>query len=119
MADRQFHTVISQFIDMVSHFAQYTWFRIILVLRTVSLLKFESLFKDTVINPQWFSMPHGGFTQESAGMPAFSRTELGRLTQNINGSFSPGPTLKLQSSQLIHTPLFFQYYYDLAGDRLN
>lgn len=119
VADRQFHAVISQFIDMVSHFAQYTWFRIILVLRTASLLKFESLFKDTVINPQWFSMQHGGATRESVGMPVFSHTELHQLAQNINGSFSPYPLLKLQSTQLIHTPLFFQYYYDLAGERLN
>src|SRR5690606_26978307 len=55
IADRQFYNVISQFIEMVRHFAQYKWFRIVLVLRTVTLLKYENLFKDTVINPQWFS----------------------------------------------------------------
>src|SRR3546814_14013464 len=56
VADRQFHMVIGQFMDMVNHFAQFSWFRIVLMLRTASLLKFESLFKETVINPQWFSM---------------------------------------------------------------
>src|SRR5690606_12337242 len=110
---------IGQFIDMANYFAQYKWFRIILVLRTASLLRFESLFKDTVINPQWFSMQNGGSIKDSAGMPVFSHTELYQLTQNINGSFSPYPLIKSQSTQLTHTPLFFQYYYDIAGDKLN
>src|SRR5690606_37744632 len=52
VADRQFHMVICQFMDMVNHFAQFSWFRIVLILRTSSLLKYESLFKKTVINPQ-------------------------------------------------------------------
>src|SRR5690606_30226411 len=119
VADRQFHMVICQFMDMVNHFAQFTWFRIILILRTASLLKFESLFKETVINPLWFSMQHNGEAREAAGMSAFSHTELHQLAQNINGSFRAYPLQKVRNTQLIHTPLFFQYYYELVGDRLD
>jgi len=105
--------------DMVNHFAQFNWFRIVLMLRTASLLKFESLFKETVINPQWFSMQHNGEVREAAGMPAFSHTELHQLAQNINGAFRSYPLQKTRNTRLIHTPLFFQYYYELVGDRLD
>ncbi|MFB2120691.1 hypothetical protein [Parapedobacter sp. 2B3] len=119
VADRQFYMVISQFMDMVNHFAQFTWFRIVLMLRTASLLKFEDLFRETVINPQWFSLQLGGQPREAAGMPPFSHAELHQLAQNINGSFRPYPALRTRNTQLIHTPLFFQYYYELVGDRLD
>lgn len=119
VADRQFHMVICQFMDMVNHFAQFSWFRIVLILRTSSLLKYESLFKETVINPQWFSMQYGGQPREAADMPAFSHTELYQLAQNINSSIRAYPLQKVRNIQLIHTPLFFQYYYELVGDRLN
>src|SRR5690606_21041161 len=105
VADRQFHTVISQFIEMVRHFAQYQWFRIVLVLRTVSLLKYESLFKDTVINPQWFSMLSGEAGAESAEMGAFSNAELHQLAQNINGSIKSYQLLKIRNRPLVHIPL--------------
>ncbi|HWK58062.1 MAG TPA: hypothetical protein VNQ80_12015 [Parapedobacter sp.] len=119
VADRQFHMVICQFMDMVNHFAQFTWFRIILILRTASLLKFESLFKETVINPQWFSMQHGRKAREASGMPAFTHAELHQLAQNINGSSGAYPLQKARDIRLIHTPLFFQYYYELAGDHVD
>lgn len=119
VADRQFHMVISQFMDMVNHFAQFRWFRIILMLRTESLRKFESLFKETAINPQWFSMQHPMDAGATVGMPVFSRAEFNRLTQNFNGSFQTNPLQKIQNTRLIHSPLFFQYYYELAGDRID
>ena len=119
VADRQFHTVLGQFIDMVNHFAQFSWFRIILTLRTASLLKFEDLFRTTVINPLWFSMQQGQEYSAESGMPYFSHAELHRLSKNINSSFQPYPQHNTRNTQLIHTPLFFQYYYELAGDRLN
>src|SRR5690606_34571822 len=118
-ADRQFHTVISQFIEMVRHFAQYKWFRMVLVLRTVSLAKYESLFKDTIINPQWFFMQSDESGNESAHMAAFSNAELHQLAQNINGSIKSYQLLRARNKQFIHIPLFFQYYYELAGNQLN
>ena len=119
VTDRQFHTVIDQLRDMVNHFAQYSWFRMVLILRTASLLKFDDLFKETTINPLWFSMQQNGAYRATTGMPTFSYTELHQLTKNINGSAKTCPLLKTHSTQLIHTPLFFQYYYELAGDRLS
>lgn len=119
VADRQFHTVIGQFMDMVNHFAQFNWFRIVLMLRTASLLKFEDLFRETVINPLWFSMRHGRKHRAADGMPELSHTELHQLTKNVNASFRSYPLLKARNTQLIRTPLFFQYYYELAGDQLN
>lgn len=119
VADRQFYTVISQFIEMVRHFAQYKWFRIVLVLRTVTLLKYESLFRDTIINPEWFSMLSGESGSEAANMVAFSKAELHQLVQNINSKAKPYQLLKAQNRRLIHTPMFFQYYYELAGERID
>ncbi|WP_353130998.1 hypothetical protein [Parapedobacter pyrenivorans] len=119
IADRQFYTVISQFIEMVRHFAQYDWFRIVLVLRTATLLKYEGLFKDTIINPEWFSILSGESGNESANMAAFSSTEMHQLIQNVNGKIKPYQPFRNQSKQLIHIPLFFQYYYELVGERVN
>ncbi len=118
LADRQFHTVISQFIEMVSHFAQYQWFRVILVLRTITLRNYESLFKDTIINPQWFSVLSGERGRKWANMPAFSNAELLQLTRNINGKIEPYH-LTQANKQVIEMPLFFQYYHELYGEKLN
>lgn len=119
VADRQFHTVINQFIDMVNHFAQFNWFRIVLTLRTPSLLKFEDLFEKTIINPQWFLERRSDKSWAASGMPPFSNTELHQLTKSINGTFKPYPLLESRNTQLIRTPLFFQYYYELTGERIN
>lgn len=119
IADRQFYNVISQFIEMVRHFAQYKWFRIVLVLRTVTLLKYENLFKDTVINPQWFSTLSKTAGNESANVPPFSNAELHQLIRNINGKTKSYHLLKPNHKCLIHTPLFFQYYYELNGEELD
>ena len=119
VADRQFHTVISQFIEMVSHFAQYKWFRVILVLRTITLLKYESLFKDTIINPQWFSVLSGEAGNKWASMNTFSNTELCQLAKNVNGKTKAYQLFRVSENELINVPLFFQYYYELFGEKLN
>src|SRR5690606_40183257 len=76
ITDRQFYTVINQFAEMVRHFAQYKWFRIILALRTATLTKYETLFKDTAADPLWFSSLSHDVGSRYADMPAFSNTEL-------------------------------------------
>ncbi len=119
IADRQFYSVINQFIEMVCHFAQYKWFRIILVLRTVTLLKYENLFKDTIINPQWFSVLSGTSGHESANLPPFSNAELHQLVRNINGKTKSYHLLKPSHKRLVRIPLLFQYYYELNGEKLN
>jgi len=113
ISDRQFYTIINQFTEMVCHFAQFKWFRIILVLRTATLRKYESLFKDTVINPQWFSILSRTSGYKSANIPALSNAELHQLVRNINGKSNSYHVLKSNHSRLIHNPLFFQYYYEL------
>jgi len=119
VADRQFHNIISQFIEMVRHFAQYRWFRVILVLRTATLFKYESLFKDTIINPQWFSVLNGTPKSKSAEMTAFSTEEVRQLVQNIGGKTDMHDLLKSPYGNLTNIPLFFQYYHELVGDKLN
>lgn len=119
IADRQFHTVISQFIEMVRHFAQYKWFRVILVLRTITLLRYENLFKDTIINPQWFSILSRETGNKRANVGAFSNTELYQLVRNIDGNTKTCQLLNSNQGSLINVPLFFQYYYELFGEGLN
>jgi len=119
IADRQFYSVINQFIEMVCHFAQYKWFRIVLVLRTATLLKYENIIKDTIVNPQWFSVLSGTSGHESANVPPFSDTELHQLVRNINGKTKPFHLLKPNQKRLIRIPLLFQYYYELNGEKLN
>ncbi|RQP19188.1 hypothetical protein [Parapedobacter defluvii] len=119
IADRQFYSVINQFIDMVCHFAQYRWFRIVLMLRTVTLLKYESIFKDTIINPQWFSVLSKTSGNESANIPTLSNAELHQLIRNINGKTKSYHLLPSNQKRLIHIPLFFQYYYELNGEELD
>ncbi|WP_257670381.1 hypothetical protein [Parapedobacter tibetensis] len=119
VADRQFYTVINQFIEMVCHFAQYKWFRIVLVLRTITLLKYENLFRDTIINPQWFSVLSGETGNKWANMSAFSDAELYQLTRNINEKTKPYQLLKPKEKNLINIPLFFQYYHELYSENLN
>lgn len=119
VSDRQFHTVISQFIEMTSHFAQYKWFRIILVLRTVTLRKYESLFRNTISNQQWFSVLGGNPNNKIADMCPFSTPELYQLTCNLAGTTKPYPGLPSGHNHLVDIPLFFQYYYELYGDKLD
>ena len=119
IADRQFYSVINQFIEMVCHFAQYKWFRIVLVLREVTLRKYENLFKDTIINPQWFSVLSGTAGHETANLPPFSHAELHQLIRNINGKTKSYHLLKSAHKRLIRIPLLFQYYYELNGEELN
>lgn len=119
IADRQFYSIINQFAEMVCHFAQYKWFRIVLILRTATLYKYESLFKDTIINPQWFSVLSGASGHESAKIPAFSNAELHQLLRNVNGKSKSYHLLKADHNLLVRIPLFFQYYYELNGEALN
>lgn len=118
VAERQFHIVITQFIEMVRHFAKYKWFRMVLILRTATLFKYESLFKDTIINPQWFSMFSGTMGNQSANLPAFTDMELHQLIGKIKGKTEPCRLPRPTGKRLIHTPLFFQYYYELQGENL-
>ena len=119
VADRQFYSVINQFIEMVRHFAQYRWFRIVLVMREVTLVKYDNLFKDTIINPQWFSVLSGTSGHESASLPPFSNAELHQLIRNISGTTKSYHLLSSARKHLIRIPLFFQYYYELNGEELN
>lgn len=117
--DRQFYNIMSQFIEMVRHFAQFNWFRIVLVLRDVTLLKYENLFKETLINPQWFSDLGKTMVRTAPGMPSFSNTEVCQLVRNITGKIRPYTLLKQSAQNLVNVPLFFQYYYELVGAKLN
>ncbi|MGK6350932.1 hypothetical protein [Parapedobacter sp. DT-150] len=119
VADRQLYTVISQVIEMVSHFAQYNWFRVILVLRTITFLKYESLFKSTVINPQWFSVLSGETGKQWANMGPFSNLELLSLARNVNEKVNPYQLRSRNRTTLINTPQFFQHYYELYGEKLD
>ncbi len=120
VSDRQFCSIITHFIEMVRSFAQYKWFRIILVLRTVTLYKYKNLFEDTIINPQWFSILSGERGKKSANLGDFSNSELRQLVRNLHGKTAsvqlPKPTSR---RHLIHTPLFFQYYYELNGGKVS
>lgn len=117
--ERQFFSVMTQFVEMVHHFAQYEWFRIIVTLRDATLQKYESLFRNTVINPQWFSVLSGESGKKWATMPAFSNIELHQLFRNIKGNAEPFHLWKTENKSIIGIPLFFQYFYELHGDQLD
>lgn len=116
VTDKQFSNTIDQLSDMAQHFARFTWFRVILVMRTSTLFKYRNLFQDTIANLQWFSILSGTPAGESADMGAFSNAELHQLIRNINGRDKPLRPLNLRHKNLFHVPLFFQYYYELNGE---
>lgn len=110
VADRQFYTVISQFVEMARHFSQYDWFRIILVLRTSTLFKYEPLFNRISNDPMWFSSLGSSAESSYASINTFSNTELYQLARNFN---LPAPMQSVLAGQsIIRNPLFFQYFYE-------
>ncbi len=116
--ERQFFAVLTQFVEMVHHFAQYRWFRVIVTLRETTLQKYEGLFKSTVINPEWFSVMSGESGRKWASMPGFSNIELHQLIRNIKGDSEPFHRSKSEHKNIIEIPLFFQYFYELHGSQL-
>ncbi|WP_353185986.1 hypothetical protein [Parapedobacter lycopersici] len=113
VADRQFYTVIKQFVEMVRHFAQYKWFRIILVLRTTTLFKYETLFSSTATDPLWFSSLSGTAESVYASIDSFSRAELHRLSRKFHLPVTTKSLITQHS--IIKNPLFFQYFYECYG----
>lgn len=119
IADKQFYTLINQFTQMVRHFAQYPWFRIILVLRTTTLLKYETLFKDTISDPLWFSSLDNTRESTHASIGAFSDAELYQLATNFNIQTSEQSIVNQQQGNIIKTPLFFQYHYEYHKENMD
>src|SRR5690606_29883332 len=119
IAEKQFYTIIGQFNEMVKHFAQYPWFRVILVLRTTTLRKYETLFRDTVSDPLWFSSLDNDEASPYAGIGTFSNAELYQLAANLNPQAPEWSPVNQQQANIIKIPLFLQYHYECHKENVN
>lgn len=118
IAEKQFHAIVGQFTEMVRHFAAYPWFRVILVLRTTTLRKYEALFRDTISDPLWFSALDNSEASSSTSIGAFSNAELYQLATNFNLQIPEQPLLH-QQGNIIKIPLFLQYHYEHHKENMN
>lgn len=114
-SEKDFFQVVNQFIGLASYFARYKWFRIMLVMRTSTLVLYKKLFRDVIIKPQWFSALNTTKATGFSSLPAFSNSELIQLIRNLYSGI-PIPESALPANmETLRIPLFFQYYYELNG----
>ncbi|RYY07941.1 MAG: hypothetical protein EOP43_01725 [Sphingobacteriaceae bacterium] len=112
----QYISFFNQLIDIVSFYSKYSWFKIILTMRSSTWLNYKYLIREQpLLSEKWFN----GFMldeNKSTNVLPFDTDEILAISRNIN------PNLKsefLPSAELIKNlsyPLFLQFYYQNNPD---
>src|SRR5690554_4648482 len=109
ITDKQYHSIFSQLVEMVNYFSKFSWFKIVLSVRSHVWHKYSHLIEDNKnINQQWF-------TNDNL-IKGFNKREIQELSSNLNlknhthTQFSDGLSI-------IQLPLYFQFYYQLKKER--
>lgn len=119
VSERQFYTVISHFLEMINHFSQFKWFRIILLLRTDTLLKYNTLFPHESFNPNWYIPSVGSDAKGLGRMTTFTKHELNKLLHNINSQLSSDRIFTATRFPFLRIPIYFQYFYELKDGKID
>jgi hypothetical protein len=107
----QFHLLLSQVMDIFSFYKHYPWFKLVLTMRTATLINYSYFFEYN--QPNWFK----GFVtheDEVTNVPMFNISEVKRLCIKIN----PNTThlVDIEIVKKINYPLYFQFYYKNQKD---
>ncbi len=115
----QYFSFFNQLIDIVSFYSKYSWFKIILTMRSSTWLNNKYLIQEQpLLWEKWYS----GFMldeNKSTNVLPFNTDEIFELSRNLN------PNLKsaiLPSAELIEKlsyPLFFQLFYQNNPDNFS
>lgn len=102
----QFHLLMNQVMDIFSFYKNYPWFKMVLTMRTATLINYNYFFDYD--QPNWFK----GFVtheDEYTNVPLFNISEIKRLCVKIN----PNTThiVDIDIVKKINYPLYFQFYY--------
>lgn len=107
----QFHLLLSQILDIFSFYKHYPWFKMVLTMRTATLINYSYIFEYD--EPNWFK---GFITHEDevTNVPLFNISEVKRLCVKIN----PNTThiVDIDIVKKINYPLYFQFYYKNQKD---
>lgn len=102
----QYQLLLSQIMDIFSFYKNYPWFKLVLTMRSASLINY-SYFLD-YNQPTWFK----GFVNdedEVTNVPLFNISEIKRLCTKINPNTTH--TVDIEMVKKINYPLYFQFYY--------
>jgi len=107
----QFQLLLNQVLDIFSLYQQHSWFKLVLTMRTATLINYSHLLNYD--QPNWFK----GFVtheDEVTNVPMFNISEIKRLCVKIN----PNTTHVVDADVVkkINYPLYFQFYYKSHKD---
>lgn len=107
----QFQLLLNQVLDIFSFYQSHSWFKLVLTMRTATLINYSHLLNYD--QPNWFK----GFVtheDEITNVPLFNISEVKRLCVKIN----PNTTHVVDADVVkkINYPLYFQFYYKSHKD---
>lgn len=107
----QFQLLLNQVLDIFSLYKSHSWFKLVLTMRTATLINYSHLLDYD--HPEWFK----GFVtheDETTNVPLFNISEVKRLCVKIN----PNTTHVVDADVVkkINYPLYFQFYYKSHKD---
>jgi hypothetical protein len=102
----QFQLLLSQIIDIFSFYQNYPWFKLVLTMRTSTLINYSYYFEYN--QPNWFK---GFITDEDevTNVPLLNISEIKRLCTKINPNTTHAVDIDMVKK--INYPLYFQFYY--------
>ncbi|RYE34480.1 MAG: hypothetical protein EOP42_07330 [Sphingobacteriaceae bacterium] len=107
----QFFLFFNQLIDIISYYSKYSWFKVILTMRSSTWLNYRYLVEEKQhLWDKWFT----GFMNDASKSTNFIPFETGEildLTHKINPNIASNCLPSLELINKLSYPLFFQLYY--------
>jgi hypothetical protein len=107
----QFQLLLSQIIDIFSFYKNYPWFKLVLTMRSATLISYRHYLEYD--QPNWFK---GFITDEDevTNVPLLNISEIKRLCTKINPNVTH--VVDIEIVKKINYPLYFQFYYKSHKD---
>ncbi|MGI4803129.1 MAG: hypothetical protein ACRYFL_00045 [Janthinobacterium lividum] len=107
----QYLTFFNQLIDIISNYSKYSWFKIVLSMRSSTWLNSKYMIEEIpLLSEKWFS----GFMldeNQTTNVLPFDTNEILTLSHNINPQNNSNDLPSIEIIQKLSYPLFFQLLY--------
>ncbi|MGI4751541.1 MAG: hypothetical protein ACRYFB_12985 [Janthinobacterium lividum] len=107
----QYLAFFNQLIDIISYYSKYSWFKIILTMRSSTWINSKYIIQENpVLWEKWFN----GFMldeNQTTNVLPFDTNEILTLSHNINPQIKSSELPSIELIQKLSYPLFFQLFY--------
>ena len=113
----QFKVFFNQLIDVISYYSQYSWFKVVLTMRSTTWLNFKQLTQISAeIENNWYL---GNLNEQGnvRNIEPLNVDEILHLSQNINPAIETVNHLEESSLKKLSNPLLFQLYYQYKSPK--